>query len=305
MSEDNAVNRRRLLRRAGTVAAGLGAAGVASAVAASPAAAADGQAIVQGSDNAGTTLTTVTSSNAGGTLKLVNSNAAGTPLVLADKVWPANPADGALGFEDGYLLYGWGGGNTALVADSSWANYTAFLSAPRRVLDTRNALDRFWAQYVSPGQFQSDGKIKAGGIINVPLISVADEPISLGANGLQGNLTVTQPSAGGWVTIYPYGSPKPNSSNVNFVANQTIANAVVSGVKAGVITTDEGDFPVDFVSIYAAKATHVIFDVAAVIAPSFYALNSEVLPAQAVQGARGATSGRQALGTGVKRSIKR
>jgi hypothetical protein len=38
------------------------------------------------------------------------------------------------------------------------------------------------------------------------------------------NVTVTQPTAGGFLTVYPYGSSRPATSSVNFSAGQTIAN---------------------------------------------------------------------------------
>ena len=49
------------------------------------------------------------------------------------------------------------------------------------------------------------------------------------------NVTATATSAskyGGYVTVYPCGSAPPNSSNLNFVANQTVPNAVIVPVSA-------------------------------------------------------------------------
>ncbi len=40
------------------------------------------------------------------------------------------------------------------------------------------------------------------------------------------NVTVTDPSTGGFVTVYPAGSARPGTSSVNFVAGQTVANLV-------------------------------------------------------------------------------
>ena len=44
------------------------------------------------------------------------------------------------------------------------------------------------------------------------------------------NVTVTQPKAAGYLTVYPHGSPLPHTSNVNFVAGETIPNMVITGV---------------------------------------------------------------------------
>jgi hypothetical protein len=46
-------------------------------------------------------------------------------------------------------------------------------------------------------------------------------------------VTVTQPVAAGFVTVFPCGSPRPSTSNVNFVSGATVANSVVSGVGSG------------------------------------------------------------------------
>jgi hypothetical protein len=47
------------------------------------------------------------------------------------------------------------------------------------------------------------------------------------------NVTVTDPSTAGFVTVFPCGSPRPNASSVNFVAGQTVANAVIAKVGTG------------------------------------------------------------------------
>jgi dienelactone hydrolase len=42
------------------------------------------------------------------------------------------------------------------------------------------------------------------------------------------NVTVTEPQASGWLTVYPCGSNRPFASNVNFVAGQDAANLVIA-----------------------------------------------------------------------------
>jgi hypothetical protein len=46
-------------------------------------------------------------------------------------------------------------------------------------------------------------------------------------------VTVTQPRAAGFVTVYPDGPPRPGTSSVNFSAGQTVANSVIVAVGAG------------------------------------------------------------------------
>jgi hypothetical protein len=53
----------------------------------------------------------------------------------------------------------------------------------------------------------------------------------LGAAAVMMNVTVdapTAPAVGGYVTAYPCDVTPPNSSNINFVNGQTIANSVVA-----------------------------------------------------------------------------
>ena len=44
------------------------------------------------------------------------------------------------------------------------------------------------------------------------------------------NVTVTNPSAHAYLTVFPNGEPVPNASNLNFVAGQTVPNLVLARV---------------------------------------------------------------------------
>jgi hypothetical protein len=44
------------------------------------------------------------------------------------------------------------------------------------------------------------------------------------------NVTVTNPTAVGYITVWPNGSSRPNASNINFVPGQTVANLVAARV---------------------------------------------------------------------------
>ncbi|MGE0879954.1 MAG: hypothetical protein AB7L13_22410 [Acidimicrobiia bacterium] len=91
--------------------------------------------------------------------------------------------------------------------------------APRRVLDTRS------------GQ---------GGVTTLG----AGQEVTLLVNGTNGipadavtvvfNVTVVNPSEGGFLTVWQSSlTPRPNTSNVNFVANQTVANLSTIRIGAG------------------------------------------------------------------------
>jgi hypothetical protein len=68
------------------------------------------------------------------------------------------------------------------------------------------------------------------------------------------NVTVTQSEnptlGGGFVTVYPCDKPRPDASNLNFVTDQTVPNAVIAPVSAN------GE-----VCFYVYGTTHLLADV--------------------------------------------
>jgi hypothetical protein len=46
------------------------------------------------------------------------------------------------------------------------------------------------------------------------------------------NVTVTNPDAPGWITVFPDPPPAPLASNVNFVAGQTVPNLAMASVSS-------------------------------------------------------------------------
>ncbi|MEZ5259984.1 MAG: hypothetical protein R2705_24795 [Ilumatobacteraceae bacterium] len=65
------------------------------------------------------------------------------------------------------------------------------------------------------------------------------------------NVTVVAPDGDGYVTVYPCGADRPNASNVNYKAGQTIANSVVANVGGN-----------GQVCIYSYANAYVLVDVA-------------------------------------------
>ncbi len=105
---------------------------------------------------------------------------------------------------------------------------------PRRVLDTRQgAAVRLMAGRETP---------------------ITPTTGSAGNSAIVANVTVTEPTTSGFVTVYPCGSPPPFTSNLNFTAGQTVANLVVarSGVRGQVCAR-------------ASTSTHLVVDVQGVI----------------------------------------
>ena len=111
--------------------------------------------------------------------------------------------------------------------------------APQRILDTRAGLGAPAAQ------------LGPGGTIGLQVTGSGGVPAS-GVSAVVLNVTVTEPSAGSFLTASPAGQPRPLVSNLNYVAGQTVPNLVVVKVGAG-----------GKVDLYnSSGTTHVIADVA-------------------------------------------
>ena len=145
-------------------------------------------------------------------------------------------------------------GSTGVVADvEGWfpttSGFTALL--PARLLDTR------------PGQTTIDGSFAGGGALgpatelDLTVTGRGGVPSS-GVGAVVLNVTVTNPTANGYITAWPAGGPLPNASNLNFTPGETIPNLVVSQVGVG-----------GKVALYnGAGSTHLVADVAGYFASS-------------------------------------
>lgn len=115
------------------------------------------------------------------------------------------------------------------------ATYNAI--TPARILDTR------------VGNGAPKAKMAPNSSMDLQVIGAANVPTTVGAVVL--NVTVTNPTAGGYLTVWPTGEPRPTASNLNFAPGQTVPNLVLAKLGAG-----------GKVSIYnSAGTTDVIADV--------------------------------------------
>ncbi len=122
------------------------------------------------------------------------------------------------------IEYGTGMLNASVaVADTppTTPGYGTFFSLPpARILDTRIGLGAPHAK-IGPGRSMNLTVAGAGG---VPTTGVAAVVL---------NVTVTNTTAASFLTVWPSGQTRPNSSNVNFLANQTRPNLVTVKVGTG------------------------------------------------------------------------
>ncbi|MEK8109014.1 hypothetical protein NKG94_37760 [Micromonospora sp. M12] len=85
---------------------------------------------------------------------------------------------------------------------------------PTRLLDTRSGIGVGTSVPVGPN---SEVLLPVASIGGVPAATI---------DAVVVNVTVTQPTATGFLTVYPNGTPAPTVSNINYVAKETVPNLV-------------------------------------------------------------------------------
>ncbi|WP_374775053.1 PKD domain-containing protein [Streptomyces sp. NBC_01310] len=150
---------------------------------------------------------------------------------------------------DGHVeLFNGGWGSVDLIADvtgyftqSEASGYTSL--TPVRAVDTREGLGAAKGQVAGQSAFD----VQISGKNGVPA----------GITAVALNMTVTNPRQDGHLSAYPSGQQAPITSNVNFAAGQTVANAVIVPVGPdGKISIRNGawagaDVVVDVVGYYS------------------------------------------------------
>ncbi len=139
-------------------------------------------------------------------------------------------------------------GSTQVIVDiAGWFPSTGAFSplSPARLLDTRPGAATI------DGVSAGTGALAPGAVRTLTVTGRGGVPAS-GVGAVVLNLTATSPTAGGYLTVYPAGTARPGTSNLNFGAGQTIPNLVIAKVGA-----------YGQVSIFnASGSTQVIADVA-------------------------------------------
>ncbi|WKV75717.1 hypothetical protein AW27_031865 [Streptomyces sp. PCS3-D2] len=103
--------------------------------------------------------------------------------------------------------------NNGIAAAQAGDRFTTL--TPARLLDTRAGVGR-------PGT----APVAAGGEVSLQVSGRAGVPQS-GADAVVLNVTVTDPESDGHLTVWPSGTPRPDSSNLNWTTGRTVPNQVV------------------------------------------------------------------------------
>jgi hypothetical protein len=69
------------------------------------------------------------------------------------------------------------------------------------------------------------GSLPDFGTLSIRVAGVAGVPVDASSVAL--NVIAVDPTAAGFLTVYPCGSTRPDASSVNFVAGETIPNLVI------------------------------------------------------------------------------
>lgn len=122
----------------------------------------------------------------------------------------------------------------------SWAAYEPLL--PARLLESRSGLGTI------DGQSNDVGRRERG---STTVVVVGGRGgVHAAASAVVLNVTVTEPEAAGYVTVFPCDGTRPVVSNINFAMGQTIANAVIARLGRG-----------GQVCLYTSQSTHLVVDV--------------------------------------------
>lgn len=114
---------------------------------------------------------------------------------------------------------------------------------PARLLDTRSGQDTV------DGRMSGIGRVGSDRSVPVTVLGRGGVPLT-GAGSVVISVTAVNPTANGFLTVYPDGTDRPNAASLNYVAGSSIANQVVTGLG------DNGRF-----AVYASSATDVVVDV--------------------------------------------
>jgi glucose/arabinose dehydrogenase len=119
-----------------------------------------------------------------------------------------------------YTTYA-GGGQIRRISSTASTGAGVYSSlTPARILDTRD------------GTGGITGPVGQGATVDVQVTGRGGVPAG-GVSAVAMNVTVTQPTGSGFLTVFPSGTTRPLAANLNFDPGKTVPNLVVAKVGAG------------------------------------------------------------------------
>ena len=213
----------------------------------------------------GGTAVTITGTNfvSGATVRFGTMAATGVTVASGTSITATSPANytGALD-----VTVTTSGGTSATSA-SDLFTYTASynsLAAPVRVFDSRTGNPSGLA---TPFSATAGQHLVAGTPMAVQVAGASPYPVPASAAAVLLNVTIVNPAAGGYLTVFPTGVTMPTASNINFGTGQTVPNLVEVALGSG------GN-----ISLYSAAATDAIVDVEGYVGATGGSLYGSVAP---------------------------
>ncbi|GAA3735577.1 hypothetical protein GCM10022239_09520 [Leifsonia bigeumensis] len=154
-----------------------------------------------------------------------------------------------IGADGSISIYNSDGATHVIVDIAGWfPEGSGFQSlSPARIADTRSGTGNTTVD----GQVQGVGAVSAGQSLRVPVLGRGGVPAA-GVGAVAVNVTATASTNASHLVVFPTGESRPLSSNLNFVARQSVANMVIAKIGA------DGS-----ISIYNSDgSTHLIVDIA-------------------------------------------
>ncbi len=215
-----------------------------------------------GASSGGTMVTIYGSGFTGATAVNFGTVAAASfNVVSADEITALSPSENASVVD--VIITTTQGTSTKSSADrfSYFVPSTYEALAPGRVCDTRAASGIGGGDVVTgaAGQCANSGHaVTPFAALDVQVVGLAGVPAS-GVSAVVVNVTAIDPAGNGYVTVFPAGSPLPDSSNLNFSKGEIVANLVEVGVGAnGYIAIESNtslDVVVDVDSYYVSSSS--------------------------------------------------
>ncbi|SDP20070.1 Serine protease, subtilase family [Nakamurella panacisegetis] len=154
---------------------------------------------------------------------------------------------------------------------------------PSRLLDTRSGLGA------------PKGKVAGPGVVNLKVLGRGGVPLT-GVSTVLLNVTVTQESGAGYLTVYAGGTTRPGTSNLNYRANIDSSSLVTAPVGA------DGT-----VNLFTNLSTHVVADVFGYYvqgAPSVTGSYKPVTPSRILDSRTGIGAAKQKVVPGTTLSVQ-
>lgn len=287
------VDRRGMLRRAGAVVAGVAGVTAAGAVAAAPAYAAPGDPVVQGAANdAGTAATSLKTNKADGAAFVLQNTGldaagdGGPSLALAPSSasWlsESSPAGSMMLANNGMVMIAPPDGNGGAyhnhyLYDSFNSTFTVPVNVFRAV-DSRYSKNNRQRLFGTSGAFDSGGRLLAGKTVHLDISDLVS--FSWGAFV---NVVTFGQLGGGFITVWPYGSPKPTPATVQFYKGVSVRNTTLSPVGFD-------DTRTDALSIWTSATTYFTIDILGVVINHWASLSGSAMAAATPSLQTGATA---------------